>query len=94
MSAFFGLFIFIDIFNSLNARTERLNIFANILKNKVFIIIILLIVIIQIIMIYYGGNMFRTIGLSFKELEVMILLASSVIPVDILRKIIYKKKKK
>ena len=93
MSAFFGLFIFIDIFNSLNARTERLNIFANILKNKVFIIILLLIVTIQIIMIYYGGNMFRTIGLSFKELEFMIILASSVIPIDILRKIIIKKKK-
>ena len=94
MSAFFGLFIFIDIFNSLNARTERINIFANILKNKVFIIIISLITMIQIIMIYYGGNMFRTIGLSFNELEFMIILASSVIPIDIIRKIIIKKKKK
>ena len=37
MTAFFGLFIFIDIFNSFNARTSRLDIFANILDNKVFI---------------------------------------------------------
>ena len=35
MTAFFGLFIFIGIFNSFNARTHRLNLFANILKNKV-----------------------------------------------------------
>ena len=92
MSAFFGLFIFIDIFNSFNARTERLNIFANIFKNKFFIFIILFITIIQLLLIYLGGNMFRTIPLSFKELEFMILYASTVIPIDMLRKLIIKKK--
>ena len=90
MSAFFGLFIFIDIFNSLNARTERINIFANIFKSKCFIIIVSFIAIVQILLIYFGGDLFRTIGLNFKELEVMILLASTVIPVDFLRKIIIK----
>ena len=93
MSAFFGLFIFIDIFNSLNARTERINIFANILKNKFYIIIVIFIIVMQLLMIYYGGNTFRTIGLNLKELEIMILLSSTVIPVDILRKIIIKRKK-
>ena len=92
MSAFFGLFIFIDIFNSFNARTERLNIIANILKNKFFIFIVLFITVTQILLIYIGGNLFRTIGLSLKELEIMILLASSVIPVDLIRKIIIKKR--
>ena len=92
MSAFFGLFIFIDIFNSFNARTERINLFANILKNKFFIAIILFITTIQILMIYFGGSMFRTIGLNFKELEYMIILASSVVPVDIVRKVVIKRK--
>ena len=82
---------FIDIFNSLNARTERINIFANIFKSKCFIIIVTFIAIVQILLIYFGGNLFRTIGLSFKELEVMILLASSVIPIDFLRKIVIKR---
>ena len=91
MSAFFGLFIFIDIFNSLNARTERINIFANILKNKCFLIIISFIAITQIILIYFGGDLFRTIGLNLYELEIMILLASTVIPIDIIRKILIKK---
>ena len=91
MSAFFGLFIFIDIFNSLNARSERLNIFSNILKNKFFLLIIFFIAITQIILIYYGGNMFRTTFLNIKELELFIILAFSVIPIDLLRKIIIRK---
>lgn len=91
LSAFFGLFIFIDIFNSFNARTHRLNIIANIKKNKVFLLIILFIIIIQLLLIYYGGNMFRTVYLSFKELQLMILLALLVIPIDWIRKIYLKK---
>ena len=91
-TAFFGLFIFIDIFNSFNARTHRLNLLANILKNKVFIFIITFIVIVQIILIYYGGEMFRTSGLTLFEFEVMIFFAFSVIPFDWIRKIILKKK--
>ena len=92
MSAFFGLFIFIDIFNSFNARTKRLNVFSNILKNKWFIFIILFITITQVILIYFGGSMFRTTGLSIKEFEFMIMLAFTVIPIDFIRKIIIKKK--
>lgn len=91
MTAFFGLFIFIDIFNSFNARTSRINILANILKNKVFLAIILFIVIVQICLIYFGGHVFRTTGLSFFELQFMILLAFTVIPVDWIRKYFYKK---
>ena len=92
MSAFFGLFIFIDIFNSFNARTHRLNILSNILKNKVFLIIVILITLIQILLIYFGGDLFRTIGLNFKELQVMILMTSTVIPINFLRKLYLRKK--
>ena len=91
MTAFFGLFIFMSIFNSFNARTDRLNILGNITKNKVFLIITLFIVITQIIMIYYGGNIFRTSGLNIKEFIIMLLISITVIPIDFLRKIILKK---
>ena len=91
-TAFFGLFIFIDVFNSFNARTHRINILANILKNKIFIFIIIFIVITQIILIYFGGNLFRTAGLTLKEFKIMIFLSSTVIPVDWLRKIYLRKK--
>ena len=92
MTAFFGLFIFIGIFNCFNARTERLNLIANLHKNQAFVFIIGFIVIVQLLLIYFGGDLFRTFGLTFKELIIMIVLASTVIPVDWLRKIYLKKK--
>lgn len=92
MTAFFALLIFIDVFNAFNARTYRLNILSNLNKNKVFIGIIIFIVIIQIIMIYYGGTVFRTSGLTLKELITTIILASTVVPVDIIRKLLLRLK--
>lgn len=94
MTAFFGLFIFISIFNSFNARTIRLNILQDIWKNKMFLIIISLVAIIQITMIYYGGNLFRTSGLTLKEFMIMFLISLTVIPFDIIRKIIFKRNNK
>ena len=92
MTAFFGLFIFMSIFNSFNARTHRLNLLANISKNKVFIIVILFILIVQICLIYYGGSMFRTYGLSLAQFELMVILAALVVPVDWIRKLLLRKK--
>ena len=86
LTAFFGLLIFISIFNALSARTNRLNIIANIKKNKVFIAIIGFITIVQIFIIYKGGDLFRTHGLNMKEFIIMFIL----LPVDFIRKIIIK----
>lgn len=86
MTAFFGLFIFISIFNAFNARTVRINLLANIIKNKVFLFTTLFITIVQLVLIYFGGELFRTAGLTISELEIMILIAATVIPVDWLRK--------
>ena len=94
MSAFFGLFIFMMIFNSFNARTSRLNIFANLLSNKVFLGVIIFIVIVQVLLIYYGGDLFRTTSLSLKEIEIMLVCAFSVIPVEFFRKLYLKSKGK
>ena len=92
MTAYFALFIFIGVCNAFNARTERLNLFANLKYNKVFIITISFIVLVQLYLIYHGGELFRTYGLTGKELFLVLLLASSVIPIDFLRKIMIKKK--
>ena len=94
MTAFFGLFIFMSIFNSFNARTHRLNILANLSKNKVFLAIIIFIVIVQIYLMYYGGDLFRTYGLNPLEFEIMTLLALTVIPVDFIRKLYLRKRGK
>lgn len=92
MTAFFGLFIFIDIFNAFNARSQRINTFASLQKNKIFIIIFSLIAIVQICLIYYGGELFRATGLTIYEFEIMLIVSFSVIPFDIIRKIIIKKR--
>lgn len=91
LTAFFGLLIFISIFNSLSARTYRLNILGNITKNKVFITIILFITIVQMILLYYGGNLFRTHGLNLKEFLYMFMLSLTVLPIDFIRKLYLKK---
>jgi len=92
LTAFFGLIIFISIFNSFCARTHRLNIFANIKKNKVFIVIISFVILMQIYLIYNGGNLFRTSGLTINEFLIMLSLSLTVIPIDFLRKAILKLK--
>ena len=86
MTAFFALFIFAGVFNSFNARTSRLNILVNILKNKAFMLIMLCVTAVQILIIYFGGSVFRTTGLTYRELQWAILLAFTVIPVDMIRK--------
>lgn len=91
LTAFFGLFIFAGIFNCFNARTSRINILSYLTKNHMFIFIILFICIVQITMIYYGGSMFRTVPLSLKEFLIMLAFSFTVVPVDVLRKIICKK---
>ncbi len=92
MTAYFALFIFIGIFNSFNARTYRINIFSNILKNRIFLIVIGFIITVQIYLIYFGGDLFRTYGLTAKEFLLIILIALTVFPVDAIRKLILKKK--
>ncbi len=91
MTAFFAMFIFLGIFSSFTSRTTELNLFDHISLNKVFIIINCFIILVQILIIYYGGDLFRTYGLSFKELIYVILIAFSIIPFDYLRKRILKK---
>ena len=91
-TAFYALFIFFGIFNCFSARCERLNILSNITKNKLFTLIMLLISVIQVCMIYYGGEVFRCVPLTARELSFVIILSFTVIPFDIIRRIIYKLK--
>jgi magnesium-transporting ATPase (P-type) len=92
MTAYFAMFIFIGIVNAYNARTSRINVFANIIHNKVFLTIFTFITVIQIYIIYYGGQLFRTYGLTIKELLLVIILSLIAFPIDVLRKLYMKKK--
>ena len=91
-TAFYALFVFMGIFNSLLARSERLVVTSNLNKNKGFVIIMLLIALVQVLMIYFGGEIFRCVPLSWRELSVVISFALCVVPFEMLRRLIYKLK--
>jgi len=91
LTGFFNLFIFLILFNGFNARTERFNLLDNIKKNPGFIQIMALIVIIQITMTYIGDDILRAKPLLLGEWVVVILLAATIFPVDMIKKWIIRK---
>lgn len=93
MTAFFTLFIFLAVFNAFNARTERINIFAHLKENKMFLLIILFIIIVQISIIYFGFNIFNTTRITLLEFIIVLLISITIIPIDFIRKYINKIKK-
>ena len=94
LTAFYALFIYSGVFNSFNARTETISPLANLRKNPIFILIMILVSAVQLLMIYFGGRIFRTAGLSMEDLRMILLLAFTVIPAEIGRKIIRKGSRK
>ena len=91
MTAFFALFIFCDVFNAFNARTHHRHLARSLKQNRSFLIIMGLVVAVQLVMIYLGGDLFRTNGLDFWQLELVLALALTVIPVDLLRKTVMRR---
>jgi len=87
MTAFFTLFVFCGIFNAFNARTSRIRFLVNIGKNKGFLFIMLAVCAVQILLIFFGGAMFRTHALPYPVILDTVLLAFTVIPFDVTRKI-------
>jgi len=90
LTAFFAFFIFSSVLNCFCARTDRLNIFSNIGKNKVFLLIMAMISAIQIIFIYLGGSVLRTIPLTARELVYTLCISLLVIPADFVRKVLWR----
>ena len=88
----FAFFIYSIIFNSLNTRSERYNLFEHISENKNFIRVMGAIFILQTIIIQIGGKVFDTTMLNVKALLVSMVLAVLIIPVDLIRKVIISKK--
>ncbi len=88
----FAFFIYSIIFNSLNTRSERFNVFEHIGENKNFIIVMGVIFVLQTVIIEIGGQVFSTTTLNAKALFVSVLLAVLIIPVDMVRKAIVSKK--
>ena len=91
-SAFFALFIFCGIFNSFNARTERLNLLAHLSGNRAFLPVMLAAAGVQVLLIVYGGSLFRAAPLTLHEWRRVMALSLTVLPADLLRKLIFQKR--
>lgn len=87
-TAYFAFFILIAVFNSFNARTEKLNLFDNLGKNKGFLIVFGIIAAVQIVMTYVGGTILSGWGLNLTEWLLVLAMAVSIIPIDLIRKAI------
>ena len=90
LTGYFAFFIFIAVFNAFNARTDKLNLFDNLGGNPGFLRVMGAIVIVQVLMTYFGGVIFRCFGLTAKEWAFVLLMAFTIIPVDLIRKSIVK----
>ena len=90
LTAFFAFFIFSSVLNCFGARTDRLNLFAGLFKNRTFLLIMGAVSLIQIGFIYLGGSVLRTAPLTQKELGFTLLLSLAVIPAEFLRKLLWR----
>lgn len=88
LTAFFALFIFTSVFHCFNCRTDRLNVCASLGKNRAFIAIITLVTVIQLAFVYLGGSLLRTAPLTRNELLLTLLLSLTVIPAELIRKLL------
>ena len=79
------------IWNSLNARTESMNLFEHITENHNFILVMSVVAVIQVLIIQFGGKVFGTTPLTIGNWLAVILIAFMIIPIDLIRKVIVKK---
>ena len=94
LTAYFSMFVFSAVANGFNVRSEGINIFENIKENKGFIKVMLTIVLVQIILTFVGGEIFSCTPFGIKGWLIIIVMSLTMIPVDMLRKIIMKSSKK
>lgn len=91
ITARFALLCFMAVFNGFNIRTEHINLFNGIGKNKLFSAIAIGIFVMTIALCSFAENLIKVTALDFKHWVVVVILAFMVIPIDLIRKIIEKK---
>lgn len=92
MTARFALLCFMAVFNGFNIRTEHINLFNGIGKNKLFSAIAIGIFVMTFALCNFAESLIKVTALDFKHWVVVVILAFMVIPIDLIRKIIEKKR--
>lgn len=90
-TGYFAFFIFSCVFNAFNTRTDSIDLLDKLALNKQFVTVMGGISAAQVFMTYHGGKLLRTAGLNFREWMLVLALALTIIPIDIIRKICMKR---
>lgn len=91
-TARFALLVIMATLNGFNIRTDGLNLFEGIGKNKMFIKIAICIFALTFVLAQFGGAIMGCAAMSVVQWVTVIVLALLIIPVDLIRKAIIKKK--
>lgn len=86
-SAVFATFMMAITFNGFNARTEHINPFENLGRNKNFLIVMISLFILQFVFVMFGGEVLSVERLTPGSWLICIILAFIVIPIDMIRKL-------
>lgn len=89
-SALFATFMMAITFNGFNARTEHINVFEGLGRNKNFLLVMFAIFALQFVFVTFGGEVLSVEALSPSTWIICIVLAFLVIPIDMIRKAIMK----
>ena len=89
MTAYFSMFVLCAVFNGFNVRSENSNIFEHIGENMSFLKVMGSIVIVQVTLTLIGCEVFSCTPISLQHWGVIVLMAMSIIPVDMIRKAIF-----
>ena len=89
-SAIFATFMMAITFNGFNARTDSINPFENLGRNRNFILVMGAILIVQFLFVTFGGEVLGVEPLTASAWLVCAVMAFLVIPVDMIRKAIVK----
>ena len=91
-SALFATFMMAITFNGFNARTERVNAFENLGRNKNFLIVMGTLLAVQFIFVTFGGAPLSVEPLNPQTWLICLVCAFLVIPIDMIRKVLSGKK--
>jgi Ca2+ transporting ATPase len=86
MTLVFNTFVWLQLFNELNARKihDEINIFSGITKNRVFLYVCVLQVVMQIVIVQFTGKWFKCEPLDASEWFICIAIGAISLPVGLL----------
>lgn len=90
-TGYFSLFVFSAVFNGFNVRNDSFNVLKNVKENPGFLKVMGIIAVVQVLVSTFGGQLFECEAIGIKQWGIVLLLAFTIIPFDMIRKVITNK---